>query len=250
LHLGGLIWTLVRTDFKARYHGTFQGFIWALLKPTMMFLVLMGVFSFIFAAEPDYRLNLIIGLFLWDFFVQGTTVGLISLMTKGYLVSKAKFPSWIIVVSSISNALITLAVFFVIILAALTLSGHTPSLVAIALFGWYVIHFAAIVIGIALATSVLLPRYRDLNQVWDVLMQAGFFIAPIIYPLNILPERFHKYLYLWPPTPIIQFARAVLITGSAPTFRAHILLTLEAVVILSIGALTFRRYAPRAAEYL
>ena len=106
-HLGGLIWTLVRTDFKARYHGTIQGFVWALLKPSMMFLVLMGVFSFIFASERDYRLNLIIGLFLWDFFVQGTSVGLISLMTKGYLVTKAKFPSWIIVVTSISNALIT-----------------------------------------------------------------------------------------------------------------------------------------------
>src|SRR6187431_891223 len=78
-YLFGLIWTLVRTDFKTRYHGTIQGFLWALAKPLMMFLVLMGVFSFIFASEPAYRLNLIIGLFLWEFFNQGTTVGLMSL---------------------------------------------------------------------------------------------------------------------------------------------------------------------------
>src|SRR5262245_46831378 len=54
--VGGLIWTLIRTDFKARYHGTLSGFIWALLKPTAMFLVLVAVFSFVFGAEPNYKL--------------------------------------------------------------------------------------------------------------------------------------------------------------------------------------------------
>jgi ABC-type polysaccharide/polyol phosphate export permease len=249
-HLTGLVWTLIRTDFKTRYHGTIQGFLWALLKPLTMFLVLMGVFSFIFASEPAYRLNLIIGLFLWDFFVQSTTIGLISLHVKGYLLTKAKFPAWIIVVTSISNALITLVVFFVIILVALTVSGRAPAPWAVALFFWYLILFIAIVIGFSLATSVWFLRYRDLNQVWDVIIQAGFFVAPIIYPLSILPEHFHKYLYLWPPTPVIQFARAVLVTGAAPTLKAHLLLTGEAVTVLLAGIAIFRRYAQRAAEYL
>ena len=70
----GLIWTLVRTDFKARYHGTIEGFVWALLKPLTMFVVLMSVFSFLFP-NPAYKLNLIIGLFLWDFFAEGTKTG-------------------------------------------------------------------------------------------------------------------------------------------------------------------------------
>ena len=249
-HLGGLVWTLVRTDFKTRFHGTIQGFAWALLKPMTMFLVLLGVFSFIFAAAPAYRLNLIIGLFLWDFFAQGTTMGLISLHAKGYLLTKAKFPSWILVVTSMSNALITLAVFFVIILITLTLSGRPPTPLTIAFFFWYVLHFIAIVIGFSLATSVWFLRYRDLNQVWEVVIQAGFFLSPIIYPLTILPERFHKYLYLWPPTPVIQFARDVLITGVPPSFKAHLFLTAEAAVTLLAGILIFRHFAPRAAEYL
>jgi len=63
-HLAGFAWTLVRTDFKTRYHGTLAGFFWALLKPLTMFTVLMGVFSYIFASTPNYRLDLIIGLFL------------------------------------------------------------------------------------------------------------------------------------------------------------------------------------------
>src|SRR5262245_57227751 len=75
----GLVWTLVRTDFKARYHGTLSGFVWALLKPLAMFLVLEAVFSVIFAADAHYRSNLIVGLFLWDFFAEGTRTGMISL---------------------------------------------------------------------------------------------------------------------------------------------------------------------------
>src|SRR5438270_13757506 len=91
----GLIWTLVRTDFKARYHGTMGGFVWALLKPMSMFIVLMGVFSFLFASNPKYKLNLIVGLFLWDFFAEGTKSGLTSLHARGYLLTKARVPAWI-----------------------------------------------------------------------------------------------------------------------------------------------------------
>ena len=68
---------------------------------------------------------------------------------------------------------------------------------------------AIVVVGISLAGSVLFLRYRDLNQVWDVVTQAGFFVAPIIYPLGVIPERYHFYLYAWPPTAIIEFSRAV-----------------------------------------
>src|SRR5207249_246841 len=103
LDMAGLIWTLVRTDFKVRYHGTLAGFVWALLKPVIMFLVLMGVFSFIFSADPNYKLKLIIGLFLWDFFAEATKVGLLSLQAKGYLLAKTRFPRWILVATSSSN---------------------------------------------------------------------------------------------------------------------------------------------------
>ena len=75
-------------------------------------------------------------------------------------------------------------------------------------------------------------------------------MAPIIYPLSILPEQFHKYLYLWPPTPVIQFSRAVLTTDSFPTAAAHLFLTIEALAILGIGAVIHRRRAPRVAEDL
>ena len=174
----GLVWTLARTDFKARYQPTIGGFLWALMKPIAMFIVLNAVFSFIFGSDPNYRLNLIAGLCLWDFFAESSRTGLMSLQTKGYLLNKAKFPTWILVVASISNAVTTLAVFCVIFVTYLSVTGHAPSIVALCLFFTYVLQFVLIVIGFSLATSVLFPRYRDLNQVWEVIVQAGFFSCP------------------------------------------------------------------------
>jgi len=246
----GLIWTLIRTDFKARYYGTLGGFVWALLKPLCMFAVLMSVFSFLFAANPTYKLDLIVALFLWDFFAEGTKTGLTSLHAKGFLLTKARCPSWILVVTSIANALITLIVFCAVIVAFLAVTSHTPTAPALVAFAGYCAALVIIVVGFSLASSVLFLRYRDLNQVWDVAVQAGFFVAPVIYPLGILPERFHRYLYIWPPTPIIEFSRAALVNGVLPTPTAHGYLLLDALLCLAAGIGIFRSLSPRAPEYV
>jgi ABC-type polysaccharide/polyol phosphate export permease len=247
----GLICTLIRTDFKVRYHGTIGGFVWALLRPVSMFLVLLAVFSLIFApTDPHYRLNLILGLFLWQFFAEGTTAGLISLFAKGYLLTKTRFPRWIVVATSTSNAAITLLVFTIAILLYLAWAGQFPSPLRLLLFIVYEIEMWMIVLGFSLSTSVLYPRYRDLNHLWDAISQAGFFVAPIVFPIQILPERLHPYLYLWPPTPVIEFARQVLIQGTIPTLEANLLLLVAALSILAVGIVVFQRHAPRAAEHL
>jgi len=250
-HIAGLIWTLIRTDFKVRYHGTMGGFVWALLKPVSMFVVLLVVFSFIFApTDPSYRPNLILGLFLWEFFAEGTKMGLVSLFAKGYLLTKTRFPRWIVVATSTSNAAITLLVFTIAILLYLAWAGRFPSPSRLLLFIGYEIEMWMIVLGFALVTSVLYPRYRDLNHLWDAISQAGFFVAPIIFPIQILPESLQPYLYLWPPTPVIEFARQVLIQGTTPSLEANLLLLVAALAILAIGVVVFQRHAPRAAEHL
>ena len=133
--------------------------------------------------------------------------------------------------------------FSVVLITFLILSGRTPSDLAVALYAWYLLNFFAIVVGFSLAASVLFMQYRDLNQVWEVVTQAGFFVAPIIYPIDVLPERLHFYLYLWPPTPVILFARSVLVDGKVPSVQAHGLLTLEALVVLALGAWIYRQRA-------
>jgi lipopolysaccharide transport system permease protein len=128
--------------------------------------------------------------------------------------------------------------------------GRPPTAAALALFLGYCLVLVVIVVGFSLGSSVLFLRYRDLNQVWDVVAQAGFFLAPIIFPLSVIPERFHFYFYLWPPTPIIEFSRAVLVNGTTPTPTAHAYLAADAMIVLLAGATMFRWLGPRAAEYV
>jgi lipopolysaccharide transport system permease protein len=139
-------------------------------------------------------------------------------------------------------------VFSVVLVLFLTAIGQAPSLAAIGLFAFYCLSMTFIVIGFSLAASVLFLKYRDLNQVWDMVTQAGFFLAPIIYPLGIVPEKFHFYFYVWPPTPIIEFSRTALVSGHAPSLLAHVYLLVEVVVVLGLGAMVLKRMGPRAAE--
>jgi lipopolysaccharide transport system permease protein len=249
-YLQGLIWTLVRTDFKTRYHGTLGGYCWALVKPLTMFGILCAVFSVVFRMDPNYRLNLIIGLFLWDFFSNATKTGLTSLQTKTFLLTKAKVPSWIVVLTSVSNALITVAIFSIGVCVYIALFVRSLSLLEIACFGLYIFLCLIIITGISLAGSVLFLHYRDINQIWELLMEAGFFFTPVIYPLDIVPHQFHFYFYVWLPTAVIQFSRSVLVENKIPTLTAHLMLLGGTLMVLFAGVTLYCRLSTRAVERL
>jgi lipopolysaccharide transport system permease protein len=249
LVLRDFIWTLIRTDFKVRYHGAVGGFIWALAKPIVIFAVLFTVFRFLFP-ERGYGDNLFLGILLWSFFTEASSSGLESLYTKGFLITKASFPRWIVVFTSMVNALLTLSVYAAAMIVVVALTRGLPAPSHVLLFVLYLFLYAVMVFGFALGASVLFPKYRDLNQIWDVTLQAGFFVAPIIYPIDKLPERYHVFLYIWPVTPIVQFSRAVLLGGPTPTLKAHMMLFGMAGAILLIGILMFRRFVARAVESL
>jgi homopolymeric O-antigen transport system permease protein len=247
--LKDFIWTLIRTDFKARYHGAVSGFVWALARPLIIFAVLYTVFSFMFH-DSTYMLNLLCGILLWSFFAEGTQAGLESLLRKSFLLTKARLPAWTIVCTAPVNAGLTLLVYCVVIVVTLLITRGQPHPLQLLFFLFYVILYVLMVIGFALGTSVLFVKFRDLNQIWDVCLQAGFFLAPVVYPLDSIPERYHFYFYLWPVTPVLQFSRQVLIRGEIPTLKANLLLVAVTAAIFGSGVLLYRRFLSRAVEQL
>jgi lipopolysaccharide transport system permease protein len=243
------LWTLIRIDFKIRYHGALGGFAWALAKPVVMFVVLFWVFRFLFPGRV-YRYDLLVGILLWNFFSEGTSNGLESLYRKGFLVTKAAFPRWIVVVTSLVNALLTLVIYAIALIIVVAVTKGLPSFGCLLLFLAYMLLYVVIVLGISLGSCVLFLKYRDLNQIWDVALQAGFFLAPIMYPIGMLPERYHFWLHLWPATPIIQFSRQALIDGAMPSAKANLFLVAMAAGILVSGIVVFRRFVASALESL
>ena len=205
-----------------------------------MFVVLTAVFSLVFRSDPTYKLNLLIGLFLWDFFAETTKTGLTSLHAKGFLLSKARFPSWIVVVTSISNPFITISVFAVIVLRFLRRPA-TRLLLSASRSSWvYVLVMGVLGVGVSLAASVLFLRYRDLNQIWEVVIQAGFFIAPIIYPLG----GHSRTLSFLPLSLAADAGDRVLAVGAGrrPDPQPHrppVDLALVAVAVLALGVVVY-----------
>ncbi|CAN5609467.1 hypothetical protein BH23GEM9_BH23GEM9_23360 [soil metagenome] len=246
----GLIWTLIRTDVKVYYHASVAGFLWALLRPLSMFVALTLIFSLVFASQPNFVLNLLIGLFLYEFFSEGTKAGLVSLYAKGYLLTKTRFPYWIVIPISSVNALIILVVFSTALLLYLAMTGRFPDPLPLMLFFGYAMLMWLIILGVAFGMSALYLRFRDLNHIWDAVVQAGFFVAPIIVTLDMLPARLHPYLFLWPPTPVIVLSRQVLVEGTMPPLQPQLYLVGMTLLIVVTGLLMFRSLARNAAEQL
>ena len=243
-----LAWGLSVSDFKLRYRGSVLGFLWSLLSPLFTLLTLYVVFhTFMNITIPHYELYLLLGVILWNFFVKGTSIGLASIVGRGQLIKKVYFPREIIVLSLCLTELYTtvcnLVVFGIILLAL------NPGISYVVLiFPLVLAKEFLLILGISLALSALYVFYRDMTYIWEVLVQAGFWLTPIVYSTSIVPE---KYLWLYmlnPVTIVIASSRDLLIYSKAPDLIGLILGFSYYIGILAAGYLVFRHYEPRFAE--
>ncbi len=213
-----LLKQLVKTDFKLRYQGSVLGYAWSLLRPLLLFVTLYYVFSFIGINKsiPHFPQYLLLGILLWNYFVEVTSGGVGAIVGKGDLLRKINFPKYVLILAGSFSAFINLLLNF-IVLGVFIFFGH----VDITWQALYIIPLIAelFVFSIAMAffLSALFVRFRDVSYIWEVIMQAAFYATPILYPLSIIPHHVAKYMILSPMAQIIQDARYVLITNKTET---------------------------------
>jgi lipopolysaccharide transport system permease protein len=245
-----LVLRMALTDLKLRYQGSVLGFLWTLLKPLMQFAVLYIVFSvFMRIQVENYQLYLLLGVLIWNYIAEGTTHGMLALAQKASIIKKVYFPRIFVVLSTslhhLLALLLSLVVFFVFFFAAgQRLTWTAPLALA------FVALLYALVLGLSLLLSVLHLKFRDTSQVWEVLVMAGFFLSPVIYPLDVIPAQYHTLLFVNPVTGLIQYARLVLLEGQLPSLAGALYVTLFSVGMLALGVWLFGRYAHMAAEEL
>ncbi|KKQ51307.1 MAG: Polysaccharide ABC transporter, permease protein [Parcubacteria group bacterium GW2011_GWD2_38_11] len=247
-----LIWALAKTDFKLRYHGSVLGYLWAILKPLLMFSILNFVFSSLFNARgigvPYYSLQLLVGIILFNFFSEGTTAGMNSLLFKFQLVTKIYVPRWtIIVAATINSALIFLMNILVIILF-FALNRFVPSLEATLLFLMFIICTYIIILGFALLTSPLYVKFRDLSMIWEVLVSILFYASPIVYSLQMMPDKMQKLMLLNPMAFVIHFSKEGLINNHFSDPWKTFVFFLTIMAFFALGAFSYNKLAPRIAE--
>lgn len=246
-----LFWTLAITDFKLRYHGSYLGYLWTLLKPLALFGVLYVVFSvFINIQIQHYQLFLLLGIILWNYFAEATQIGVSALASKAGIIKKIYFPRILIVlaanVSSFIGLFFNLCIFFLFSIAA----GVYPSALALLLFLFLICILFLLTLGLSLLLSALYIVAKDTNQVWEVLLQMGFWITPIVYTISIVPPQYHAALFLNPMTAIIQYSRGLLIEGVYPSLIGLGTLIGTTVFFLIIGHWVFRSLEHLAPEKL
>lgn len=242
-----LIKTLTITELKNRYQNTSLGFFWSILSPLLLALVLYFVFRNLFRQEENFAINLLVGIMAWRFFVIGTTSSLFSIVGKPSLVTKVYIPRQILVLSNtLSNLISSLLEFLVLVPIILVLLRYIPVTVLL----YPVIHllYFWFIFGAGLFLSALFVYFRDLNQIWEVLVNILFFCSPIIYPLSIVPDYLMTYYMLNPLTHIIIIYRDVMIAGSLPSLGSLILVIGFCVIAYFVGSFVFGKLQRRFAE--
>ena len=248
---------LVSTDFKVRYQGSALGYLWSLLKPLMIFAILYVVFTYVFKVGQGvehFPVYLLLGIVLWSFFVETTSVGMTAIVGKGDLIRKISIPRYLVVLSTSASALINLLLNLGVVFIIAFFNGVHPSL------SWFwlipiVVELFVLAQSMAFFLAALYVRFRDINYIWEVVIQAAFYLTPILYPMFRVPEQYRSILLINPMAQVIQDAREVMVTANStitgweimPWYWA-VLPVLLVVAMAVLGTLYFKNQSKEFAE--
>lgn len=237
-------------DIKTRYRNSVLGFLWTFLEPLLMLSVLYFVFSNIFKSNiQDYPLYLLLGLIIWYMFSRSSTMGLSSLINKGSIIQQIYFRREIVVISACLTAFIMMVFEFAAFGVFVAIFHLKPS-PTIVLFPLVLIDVFFLSLGISFFLSVLNVRFRDISFIWQVILQAGFFISPIIYKLDMFPENISAILKFNPLVPIFDAAHDLVLYNTLPSLISVAYMIISTTIIFLVGYLVFRIKNKKIAEEL
>jgi len=250
-HYADVVTVLAQKDFKIRYRNSALGFLWSLINPLAYMTILTFVFAFLFHVSnlQYYAGWLLIGLLIYRFFSVGTSQGLTCIVANPSLVGKVYLPRYLIVLSNnlanfIGATLEFVALFPLLLFFGVNLSYHILLLPIVLLIEFW------LVFSLSLALSSLNLKYRDFYQLWDIALQLGFYLSPVVYDSSLIPARYKLVYSLNPVTVLIDSTREILLHNQAPTFLQGLGLLASIGTMFVIGFMIFRRIERSFAEEL
>jgi ABC-2 type transport system permease protein len=250
---------LTTTEFKLRYFGSVLGYFWTLLRPLMLFGVLYVVFTHVvrFGGRVDhYPVVLLAAIVVFNFFSEATSGALGSFVARENLLRKVYFPRAAVPISVTFTAAANLALGVVVVFVFALIDGVTPS-------GTWLLFIGAVLAVVAFATAVsvllavLFVRYRDVQPIWEVVLQMLFWGTPIIYTIESVPASVRELVMLSPLAVAIQQGRHWLVESSTDSAGQAIGGTVRLLIPLAIFVAlvglswwAYRRAEPRMAEDL
>ena len=248
IHHRTLIMTLVLRELRARYRGSFLGFLWSFLNPLLLMLVYVLVFSvYLRVPQANYAVFLFVGLLPWLWFSSslGHATGVI--VGGGALVKRVLFPAEVLplvsVLSNMVNFLLSLPLLFLFLFLfgrpVTPWAASLPLLLAIQLL---------LTVGLALPLAALNVHLRDVEQILGNLLILWFFLSPVLYPASTVPAAFRRLYFLNPLAGLIQGYRDILFDGQPPQWPQLAVVAIVAIGTLWAGLKIFDRLRDTLAE--
>jgi ABC-2 type transport system permease protein len=253
--------TLAVMEFKLRFFGSVLGYVWQLMRPLLLFGVLFVVFTEFVRLGNDVRFYpavLLTGIVLYQFFADATSRSVTAVADREGMVRKIEFPRLVVPLAVLLIAYFNLVLNLLAVLVFVIITGVDPRVEWIAL-PLLLVALGLFAGGLAMLLSALYPRFRDVQPIWEVILQVIFYGSPILYVLEFLPTENLRHLVVWfnPLATILVQSRHSLIDETAPNAwdaaGGMIYLAIPAAIVLGLvvlGFWVFKREAPRIAEEL
>ena len=236
-----LLQELIVRDLKIKYRRSVLGYLWSVLNPLMMMVIMTIVFSNMFRFDiPNYPLYLLCGQLVFGFFAESTNMAMSSILGSASLIKKVSVPKYIFPVSRVLSCFTTTLFAMValfIVMAAMDVPFKKP-LVLMPLALLYILIFC---IGVGLLLVPLVVFFRDVQYLYGILITGLNYLTPIFYPVSLLPKWLQDLLILNPLYSFVTFFRKVTIYGQWPTSDEHLLCFGFAALSFLLGAYIFNQ---------
>lgn len=243
-----LVYNLVTRDLKVKYKGSILGFFWSLLNPLIMLIVYTVAFKYIIRIRVEnFPLFFLCGFLPWTFLSLSLSMAVNSIKDNANLVKKVYFPREILPLSIVLSNLVQFLLTFVILIPALLLFKVKLGL-PLLFIPLIIVFQIAFTSGLAFVFSALNVFFSDVKHLLEIFLQIWFWLTPIIYPVNFVPERFQSLYRLNPAVLFVESYRNSLLYNKGLSFSVLIFLFFIGLVFLILGYLVFSGYNKKFAE--
>lgn len=246
-----MIASMIRRDLRGKYKASTLGFLWTFLFPIMQLLIYTMVFSVIMRAGIEkFYLYLFVGLVPWNFFSASVSGGASCVVGQENLIKKIYFPRIVLPISYVTSAFVNMLLIFIVIFAVLGISGWGVNPVALCYLPLIFLVEYILALGICMITSALTVQFRDLEYLLNIVMMALIYLTPIMYTLDMIPERLRKVFLLNPMTSIIEAYHEILYYKMVPQISTLVSVLVWGISCLILGYIVFEKLQKRFVEEL
>jgi len=242
-----LLWNLISRDLKVRYKRSVLGFLWAMINPLLTMAVLLVVFMRLFRFEIDhYPVYILAGLLLWNLFARGTSVAMRAVLDNSGVRRQIYVPASVFVAGAIGSALVNL-LFALVPLLILAVAGGAPPRLSWLYLPVPILQTTLFAFGVGVILSALAVFFADMLDIYEVVLNAYFYLTPIIYPMSILPPLLVRLQLFNPANYFIDAFRMPLIDGVLPSLTSVLISTVAVLALTAAGWSLFTRLSDQFA---